>query len=89
MLESDVGADLSDTHDLDLDGMMVSENNSTYIKPFSQEKLEIIWKPTVPGKCDAQFILSFEDELSQDVSIILSVIQLKHLKESLCLSGWN
>lgn len=67
-VESSVGADLSDTHDLDLDGMMVSESNSTYIKPFSQEKLEIVWKPTVPGKCDAQFILSFEDEFSEDVS---------------------
>jgi len=55
--------------DLDYDGMMVSENNSVYIGPFSEEKLEIVWKPTVPGKCDAQYILSFEDEGSKDVSI--------------------
>lgn len=66
---SSIGASLSEDHDLDLDGMMVSENNSVYIKPFSQEKLEIVWKPTVPGKCDAQFILQFEDEHSKDVSL--------------------
>ena len=50
--------------------MMVSEQNATYIKPFSQERLEIVWKPTVPGRCDAQFILAFEDEMSEDVSLI-------------------
>ena len=68
-------ASLSEDHDIDLDGMMVSEQNATYIKPFSQERLEIVWKPTVPGRCDAQFILAFEDEMSEDVSLI-SIIMI-------------
>ena len=51
-----------------LDGMKVGPLSSGEIGPFSSTKLEIIWQPTVPGKVDTEFLITFTDPLSDGVS---------------------
>ena len=38
------------------------------IAPFSSIKLEVLWQPTVPGKVETEFIVSFTDIASESVS---------------------
>ena len=51
-----------------LDGMKVGPLSAGEIGPFSSTKLEIIWQPTVPGKVDSEFLVTFMDPLSDGVS---------------------
>ena len=51
-----------------LDGMKVGPISTGEIPPFSSTKLEIIWNPSLPGKVDSEFILSFSDDMSDSVS---------------------
>ena len=60
---SSVSAELAE-----LDGMSVGMVTSGKIAPHSTIKLEIIWQPTIPGKVDSEFLLTFEDPLSENVS---------------------
>ena len=39
------------------------------IPPFSQIKLEVVWQPTIPGKSDTEFVISFNDPDSESVSL--------------------
>lgn len=52
-----------------LDGMKVGPIAAGEIGPFSSIKLEIIWSPTVPGKVDSEFLVTFTDPLSDSISI--------------------
>ena len=38
------------------------------IAPFSSIKLEVLWQPTVPGRVETEFIVSFADIASESVS---------------------
>ena len=51
-----------------IDGMKVGPLSAGEIGPFSSYKLEIIWQPTVPGKVDSEFLITFTDPLSEGVS---------------------
>lgn len=51
-----------------LDGMKVGLIASGELEPFSSVKLEIIWQPTIPGKVDSEFLITFSDPLSESVS---------------------
>ena len=37
------------------------------IGPFSTVRLEIVWQPTIPGKVDVDFAISFSDPDSENV----------------------
>ena len=50
-----------------LDGMKVGPGSSGEIGPFSQIKLEVIWQPTIPGRSDTEFVVTFEDPDSEQV----------------------
>lgn len=50
-----------------LDGMRVGPLTAGEIGPYSSVLLEIIWKPTIQGPVDTDFIVSFSDPLSQPV----------------------
>ncbi|GFR64636.1 cilia- and flagella-associated protein 74 [Elysia marginata] len=52
-----------------LDGMRVGHLPAGEIGPFSSVKLEIIWQPTLPGRVDPEFVVSFADPLSVPLSI--------------------
>ncbi|CAL1527246.1 unnamed protein product [Lymnaea stagnalis] len=53
-----------------LDGMEVGPVFAGQIGPMSSEKLEIVWRPTLPGKVKAVFSVYFNDPLSRPISII-------------------
>ena len=40
------------------------------IGPFASVRLDMVWQPTIPGKVDVDFGISFVDPLSEDVSVI-------------------
>ena len=48
--------------------MFCLQVSSGEIAPFSSIKLEIIWQPTIPGKVDSEFVISFSDPDSENVS---------------------
>ena len=48
--------------------MFCLQVSSGEIGPFSSIKLEIIWQPTIPGKVDSEFVISFTDPDSENVS---------------------
>ncbi|XP_033763578.1 cilia- and flagella-associated protein 74-like isoform X1 [Pecten maximus] len=52
-----------------LDGMKVGAMAAGELEPFSSVKLEIIWQPTIPGKVDTEFLISFSDPLSESISV--------------------
>ncbi|XP_046572911.1 LOW QUALITY PROTEIN: cilia- and flagella-associated protein 74-like [Haliotis rubra] len=52
-----------------LDGMRVGQVVTGEIGPFSSVKLEIIWQPTIPGKVDTEFLVTFSDPLSDVLSV--------------------
>ncbi|XP_035828407.1 cilia- and flagella-associated protein 74 [Aplysia californica] len=52
-----------------LDGMRVGPLITGEIGPFSSLRLEIIWQPTIPGKVDSEFLVTFTDPLSEPLSI--------------------
>ena len=60
-----------------LDGMKVGPLSAGEIGPFSSTKLEIIWQPTVPGKVDTEFLVTFTDPLSDGVSFTLMILSFK------------
>lgn len=54
----------------DLDGMRVGGGATIAtgeIGPFSSVKLDIVWQPTIPGKVDVDFCVSFTDPDSEMV----------------------
>ncbi|KAL3862108.1 hypothetical protein ACJMK2_008101 [Sinanodonta woodiana] len=53
-----------------LDGMKVGPLSSGEIGPFSSFKLDVIWQPTVPGKVDSEFLITFSDPLSERISVL-------------------
>ena len=53
----------------DLDGMRVSGLTQGELAPFSSVKLDIVWQPTIPGKVDVEFAVSFSDPDSENVSL--------------------
>jgi len=69
----------------DFDGMAIGENQPVEIGPFSSVKLEIVWKPTIPGKCDAHFIFTFQDPLSEEVSLYISAHCFSTGKDNSCV----
>ena len=54
----------------DLDGMRVGGVSQGELGPFSSVKLDIIWQPTIPGKVEVDFSVSFSDPDSENVSEI-------------------
>ena len=52
-----------------LDGMRVGPLVTGEIGPFSSIRLEIVWQPTIPGKVDSEFLVTFADPLSEPVRI--------------------
>ncbi|XP_041377895.1 cilia- and flagella-associated protein 74-like isoform X2 [Gigantopelta aegis] len=52
-----------------LDGLKVGSISSGEIGPFSSVKLDIVWQPTVPGKVNADFLVSFTDPLSEGLMV--------------------
>ncbi|KAL4221191.1 hypothetical protein ACF0H5_019455 [Mactra antiquata] len=52
-----------------LDGMKAGPIATGEIGPFSSVKLEIIWNPSVPGKVDSEFLVTFADPLSDSISV--------------------
>jgi len=56
---------------------MQLQNATGVMSPFSSMKLTIQWQPTIPGQVANNFVLSFDDEDSDDVSFcILFVFKL-------------
>ena len=53
-----------------LDGLKVGSVSVGEIGPFTSIKLDIVWQPTVPGKVNADFLVSFTDPLSEGVSSV-------------------
>jgi hypothetical protein len=51
-----------------LDGMKAGPISAGEIGPFASTKLEIIWNPSLPGKVDSEFLITFNDPLSESVS---------------------
>nr|KAG5691853.1 hypothetical protein BaRGS_033457 [Batillaria attramentaria] len=39
------------------------------IGPFSSLRLDIIWQPTIPGRVDSEFLVTFADPLSEGLSL--------------------
>ena len=54
--------------DYNLDGMRVGPVVTGEIGPFSSVRLDIVWQPTIPGKVDSEFLVTFADPLSDGVS---------------------
>lgn len=54
--------------DYNLDGMHAGPPVSGEIGPFSSTRLEIVWQPTIPGKVESEFLVTFADPLSDGVS---------------------
>ncbi|XP_074655233.1 cilia- and flagella-associated protein 74-like isoform X2 [Tubulanus polymorphus] len=52
-----------------LDGMQIGCVSNGEIGPFSSVRLEIIWQPTIPGRVDVDFILSFSDPPSDNINV--------------------
>ncbi|XP_078615785.1 cilia- and flagella-associated protein 74-like [Branchiostoma floridae x Branchiostoma japonicum] len=52
-----------------LDGMKIGQVAMGDIGPFSAVKLEIIFAPTVPGKVDTDFEISFSDPCSDSIFV--------------------
>ncbi|CAH1239266.1 Hypp5775 [Branchiostoma lanceolatum] len=52
-----------------LDGMKIGQVAMGDIGPFSSVKLEIIFAPTVPGKVDTDFEISFSDPCSDSIFV--------------------
>lgn len=52
-----------------LDGMKVGLVASGEIGPFSDIRLEVIWQPTIPGKVESEFLLTFNDPMSENVRL--------------------
>ncbi|XP_053379519.1 cilia- and flagella-associated protein 74-like isoform X2 [Mercenaria mercenaria] len=52
-----------------LDGMKAGPISTGEIGPFSSTKLEIIWNPSVPGKVDSEFLVTFSDPLSERIPV--------------------
>ena len=59
---------MSEVEDYNLDGMRVGQLVTGEIGPFSSVRLDIIWQPTIPGKVDSEFLVTFADPLSEGVS---------------------
>ena len=59
-----------------LDGMRVGPLATGEIGPFSSLRLEIVWQPTLPGRVDPDFLVSFADPLSEPVSLYLFVLHI-------------
>ena len=67
---------MSEVEDYNLDGMRVGPVVTGEIGPFSSVRLDIIWQPTIPGKVDSEFLVTFADPLSEGVrAAILSVYE--------------
>ena len=62
---------------MSLDGMSVGTVSQGEIGAFASVRLEVIWKPTTPGRTDTDFMLAFDDPDSPNVSKC-------NLKRSLC-----
>ncbi|XP_064642380.1 cilia- and flagella-associated protein 74-like [Lineus longissimus] len=61
---------VDDIEDLSsLDGMKVGAIASGWIEPFASVRLEIVWQPTIPGKIDTDFVLTFDDMESEDITV--------------------
>ena len=58
---------MSEVEDYNLDGMRVGPVVTGEIGPFSSVRLDIIWQPTIPGKVDSEFLVTFADPLSEGV----------------------
>lgn len=41
------------------------------IGPFSDIRLEVIWQPTIPGKVDSEFLITFTDPMTENVRLDL------------------
>ena len=67
-----------------LDGMKVGPLSAGEIGPFSSTKLEIIWQPTVPGKVDTEFLVTFTDPLSDGVRVYIYLSRLMR-KPTICI----
>jgi len=50
---------------------MKFQNKTGVIGPFSTVKLTVQWQPTIPGQVRSKFVLSFDDEDSNDVSFYI------------------
>ncbi|XP_013404073.1 cilia- and flagella-associated protein 74-like, partial [Lingula anatina] len=70
-ITSTVGFPLStEAEELDsFDGMKVGQLIGGEIGPFTSLKLEILWNPTYPGAVDSDFLVTFTDELSAEISV--------------------
>ncbi|KAL5014796.1 hypothetical protein ScPMuIL_009066 [Solemya velum] len=52
-----------------LDGMKVGVIAAGEIGPFSDIRLEVIWQPTIPGKVDSEFLITFTDPMTENIPI--------------------
>ena len=48
------------------------------IGPFSTVRLEIVWQPTIPGKVDVDFAISFADAGSENVGSDVLTLPISH-----------
>ncbi|KAK7093572.1 cilia- and flagella-associated protein 74-like [Littorina saxatilis] len=60
---------VSEVDDYNLDGMRMGPLVTGEIGPFSSVRLDIIWQPTIPGKVDSEFLVTFADPLSEGLSV--------------------
>lgn len=49
--------------------MCVGEEHAGYIAAHSTVKLEIVWRPKIPGPTETDFLLTFSDTLSQPITV--------------------
>ena len=59
---------VSEVEDYNLDGMRVGSLVTGEVGPFSSVRLDVVWQPTIPGKVDSEFLVTFADPLSEGVS---------------------
>ncbi|KAK7476539.1 hypothetical protein BaRGS_00032219 [Batillaria attramentaria] len=60
---------VSEVEDYNLDGMRPGPLVTGEIGPFSSLRLDIIWQPTIPGRVDSEFLVTFADPLSEGLSL--------------------
>ncbi|KAL8571941.1 hypothetical protein ACOMHN_026153 [Nucella lapillus] len=60
---------VSEVEDYNLDGMRVGPLVAGEIGPLSSLRLDIVWQPTIPGRVDSEFLVTFADPLSEGLSV--------------------
>ncbi|XP_076472381.1 cilia- and flagella-associated protein 74-like isoform X2 [Babylonia areolata] len=60
---------VSEVDDYNLDGMRVGSLVTGEIGPFSSLRLDVLWQPTISGKVDSEFLVTFADPLSEGLSV--------------------